>query len=80
MNDVNDVMREAMIEHIRRGSKPREEWRTGLELELIGYKVNGGNALNGLITRASERFSKSTKASRSSRVGRSSGFEDSTAR
>jgi gamma-glutamylcysteine synthetase len=32
-------MHDAMIGHILRGSKPREEWRTGLELEVIGYKV-----------------------------------------
>ena len=43
MNDVNNAMHDAMIGHILRGSKPREEWRTGVELELIGYKVNGGN-------------------------------------
>ena len=35
---MNDDLRREMIEYLRGGAKPRAAWRTGLELELIGYR------------------------------------------
>jgi glutamate--cysteine ligase len=35
---MSEDLRREMIEYLRGGAKPRAAWRTGLELELIGYR------------------------------------------
>jgi gamma-glutamylcysteine synthetase len=36
-NPLTTADRESMIGYVLRGATPREDWKTGLEIELIGY-------------------------------------------
>jgi len=35
---ISLASRSSMVDHLLAGAKPRSEWKTGLELELIGYR------------------------------------------
>src|SRR6266545_6537460 len=35
---ISSANRGSMIDYLLAGAKPRSEWKTGLELELIGYR------------------------------------------
>ncbi|MEP7270011.1 MAG: glutamate-cysteine ligase family protein [Acidobacteriota bacterium] len=38
---ITSADRARMFDHVLGGAKPRSEWRTGLELELIGFELDG---------------------------------------